>query len=208
MRFSLCHDTRSQTEEVCPREGHATHCGPSSLNGWSMPGGAMGALQGLRRQLRAEGAARPQERNSSSTGPTAQSTRGHGPGSSAPSRTGRGWEETGQQGRSCRRVHISTLRPRSIQVPADWEPMVVTAEADSRAGELATATVVVPPDVTLCLGLSRRQGAGASQNKQLPLNRVHLTGAGQLPQVHTPDNQHSRPLPQKTCWKDRGRASS
>ena len=46
-------------------------------------------------------------------------------------------------------------RPQSIQAPADWETVVVTAGADSRAGELATATIVVPPDVTLYLGLSR-----------------------------------------------------
>ena len=33
-------------------------------------------------------------------------------------------------------------------------------------------------------------------------------GEGHLPHVHTPENQHSRPLPQKTSWRDRGRASS
>ena len=39
----------------------------------------------------------------------------------------------------------------SIQAPADWETAVVTAGADSRAGELTAATVVVPSAVTLGL---------------------------------------------------------
>ena len=43
--------------------------------------------------------------------------------------------------------------PQSIQVPVDWETAAVPAGVDSRAGESATSTVVVPPAVTLCLGL-------------------------------------------------------
>ena len=58
-------------------------------------------------------------------------------------------------------VQISASRPRSIQGSVDWETVVVTAGADSRAGELAAASVVVPPGVILCLGWSgatREQG--------------------------------------------------
>ena len=72
---------------------------------------------------------------------------------------GGGQEDTGQQGRSCHLAPLSCAdhhppTPQSIQAPADWETAVVTAGADYRAGELATATVV-PTGVTLCLRLSR-----------------------------------------------------
>ena len=45
--------------------------------------------------------------------------------------------------------------PWSIQALVDWETVGVTAGADSRAAQLAACTVVVPPGVTLYLGLSR-----------------------------------------------------
>ena len=48
-------------------------------------------------------------------------------------------------------VQISAPHPPSLQAPTDWETLVVTVGADSRAGRLATATVV-PPCVTLCTG--------------------------------------------------------
>ena len=53
-----------------------------------------------------------------------------------------------------RAVQIGAPRPWSIQAPMEWETALVTAGADSRAGELATATVVGPPGITLYLGLS------------------------------------------------------
>ena len=83
--------------------------------------------------------------------------------------------------------------------------MVVTAGADSRAGELAAASVVVPPCVTLCPGEAKgreQASQGVNSSPEPGIQRV----AGQLPQVHTPENQHSRPLPQKTSWKEGGRA--
>ena len=54
-----------------------------------------------------------------------------------------------------RAVQISAPQPRSIQAiqaSVEWETVEVTAGADSRAGELATASGVVPPGVTLSLG--------------------------------------------------------
>ena len=45
--------------------------------------------------------------------------------------------------------------PGSIQASVDWETVVVTAGADSRAGRLAAASVVIPAGETLCLRLSR-----------------------------------------------------
>ena len=60
--------------------------------------------------------------------------------------------------------------------PVDWETVVVTGGADSRAGGLLAASVVVPPGVTLCLGEAGSQGTGASQDKQLP--RSHAPGRG------------------------------
>ena len=64
-------------------------------------------------------------------------------------------------------VQTSASYPRSIQASTEWETVVVTMGADSRAGELNAATVV-PPCVTLCLGGSGCQVTEASQDKQLP----------------------------------------
>ena len=58
-------------------------------------------------------------------------------------------------------MEVSTLHcPGSIKASADWETVVVTVGADSRGGNLAAASVVVPPCVTLCLG---RSGAARGQ---------------------------------------------
>ena len=78
-----------------------------------------------------------------------------------------------------------SARPRRIQAPADWETVVVTAGAESRAGELAAITVVVPPDVTLCLGESSSQGTEASQDKQLPQSCAPGMERGISPDAHT-----------------------
>ena len=67
----------------------------------------------------------PQQQDSSSTGPGAQGTGGHNPGSGAPLGTGRGQEDTGQQGLSCH-GHPELCRPvpttpRGIEASVDWE---------------------------------------------------------------------------------------
>ena len=89
----------------------------------------------------------------------AQDAGGHSTRSSAPTMTGGGGEDTGQQGHSCLQAAPICADwcppPLSIQAPVDWETAVVTAGADSRAGELATDTAVVPPGVTLFRGLRR-----------------------------------------------------
>ena len=115
--------------------------------------------QRLKWRLQAEGAVRPQERNSISAGPRAQGARGQSPRSSTLPGTGGGQEDTEQQGRFCHLVPPICGEQRnptqSIETPADWETVVVTAGVDCRARELAAATVVLPPGVTLYLGLNR-----------------------------------------------------
>ena len=49
-------------------------------------------------------------------------------------------------------LYRSAPRPRSIQATLDWKNVIVTAGADSRAGELAAANDVVPPGATVYLG--------------------------------------------------------
>ena len=72
---------------------------------------------------------------------------------------------------------------------------MVTGGADSRAGELAAASEVVPLGVTLCLDGAGCQGIGVSWGQQLLLSLAPGRGGRVAPQVHTPENQHSRPLP-------------
>ena len=69
----------------------------------------------------------------------------------------------------------------------------VTAEADSRAGELAAATVVVPPVSSCTWEEQGRQGTEASRGAG--------QGAGQLPQVLTPERQHSSPSPRRPAGR-------
>ena len=89
---------------------------------------------------------------------------------------------------------MGTLLPPALRLcrsgpPLPWEhpdlcglgAAVVTAGADSRAGELATASGVVPPGVTLCLGGAGPQGTGVSHDKQLPLSRAPGRGWGISP---------------------------
>ena len=52
--------------------------------------------------------------------------------------------------------------PRGIQDSADWETAVVTVGVDSRAGEMAAASGVVPPCVILCLGEVGSHGVNSS----------------------------------------------
>ena len=60
------------------------------------------------------------------------------------------------------------LTPWSIQATVDWETAAVTAGVDYRAGDLADASVVVPPGVTLCLGQS-----GVTREQPHRINRSH-----------------------------------
>ena len=116
-------------------------------------------LQQLRLWLCTEGAAQPQEHNSSRTGPRAKGT-----GRWCPRSGDSPWERW----RSGRPRIVRTLLPPVTPSSADQCPqppehpdtcgmgaVVVTVGADSRAGELDTITVVVPPVVTLYLGLNR-----------------------------------------------------
>ena len=74
----------------------------------------------------------------------------------------------------------------SIQAPADWETVVVTVGADSRAGELAATTAVLPCVTFLVAGNEQvHQGAGASQDKQLPQNPASGRGGAAPPGAHT-----------------------
>ncbi|CAK7300252.1 hypothetical protein VULLAG_LOCUS8157 [Vulpes lagopus] len=69
--------------------------------------------------------------------------------------------------------------------PCRLRAPIGTAGADSRAGEKAADTVVVPP--------------GASQDKQPPLSHAPGRRLSTYPKCSlTPENQHSRPLTQKT----------
>ena len=88
----------------------------------------------------------------------------------------------GQQGHSCCQAPPICAdqrpRPQSIEASVDWETAVVTAGADSRAGDLATALLLfllVSPCAWEDWGC---QGTEASQGKQLPLSCVPARGRG------------------------------
>ena len=106
-----------------------------------------------------EWAAQPWERHSRGAGPGIKGAGRHSPRSGTPPGIRRGQEDTGQQGHSCRwwprAVQIGATPPLEHPGPCRLGAAVVTAGADFRAGQLAAATVVVPPGVTLYLGLSR-----------------------------------------------------
>ena len=99
--------------------------------------------------------------------------------------------------------------PRSIYTSADWETALVVN------GELTPELEIWTPPLLFFILVSPSdwkgqgcQGTKASQDKQLTLNPGPGRGRGITVQAHTPENQHGRPLPQKTSWKNRGRASS
>ena len=170
----------SLTEELNPGGERTTQCRPNSLKSWSaLP---VGPWEQLRRRLHAEGAARPPARflwrrprsqGRWGTQPKIQRSRDRQrpgahrtermlllPGApelcrSAPPHPAPRASRPLRTGSSC-----------GLGAPEDWEPLrtgspcglgvaIVTAGADSRAGELAAATVVLHPGVTLYLGLSR-----------------------------------------------------
>ena len=69
----------------------------------------------------------------------------------------------------------------------DWETGVVTAAADSKAGDLSSTSVVVPPGVMSPCAWEGRgpQETEASQEKQLPLSCSPNGGGQASPQMHT-----------------------
>ena len=145
---------RSLTEEGRPsREccNPFTHCS-KGLECVQRGLGSSSGSSSMKRGLRCPGAQFQGRRPWSSGCP------GHSPGSCAPPGTGGGGEGPGQQGYSCRRAPPSCADqrplPREHPGPCGLGAAVVTAGADSRAGELAAASGVVPPGVTLCLGWS------------------------------------------------------
>ena len=176
--------------EVMRRGGEgAAHPGPSWVKGWSAPRGPGGKL---RRRLRAEGAAScylgepwpesmipaAQVPDLRVLGDTAQDPalpqdrqRWGGP------RTARTLLPLGAP-KLCK----SAPHPREHPGQCGLGASVVTAGADSRAGELATASRVVPPGVTLCLGEAGPPGnKGLMGGKQLPLSPAPGGGGGAAP---------------------------
>ena len=157
----------------------------------------------------------PQERRSSGAGPWIPgSPSGQSQRSSVPPGTGGSGEGTGQWDLSCRwvlcklcrSVHPDLLPGPSRPVCTGRLRLVTCRELDSRAGNLATINFVFPLCFTLCLGEVGLLGIKASQDTQLPLSPAPGRGQDSSPR-HTPEDQHSRPLPQKTSWKNKGRAS-
>ena len=104
------------------------------------------------------------ERDYSGAGPGVQGARGHSPGSGALPETGRGQEGTGWEhapaSRSPELCRSATPTPGALgSCRLGAAVVTAVAGADSRAGELAAASVVVPSGVTLCLGGAGPQGA-------------------------------------------------
>ena len=123
-----------------------------------------------------------------------------------------GREDTGQRGRSCHRAHLSCAGQcrQHVALPGSrgLGAAGLNVGADFWVGELTTASVVVPPYVTLSLGRSgaaREHGPHRINSSQ---GAVPLPGGGAAPLVLTPDYQQSRTLPHKTSWKERERANS
>ena len=151
--------------------------------------------------LRAEGA--PRERDSSGAGPGPQASGGHSRDPALP-RDGprRGGPRTART-LLLRRPDLcrSAPPPREHPGPCGLGAAVVTAGADSRAGE------TWPPPVGLSLLVSpcaweRRgcQGTGASPGQQLPLSPTPGRGAGQRPGAHTCESAQ-QPLPRRPAGR-------
>ena len=129
---------------------------------------------------------RPQECDFSSTSTRSQGAGGPSPGSCAPPRDR--WRCGGHR---TVRMLLPLIVPPSCAGQCTLPPehlgqcglgaAVVTVGADSRAGELAATSVVVPPCVTLCLEEAGCQGAEASRGKQLPLSPAPGGGRGISP---------------------------
>ena len=111
-------------------------------------------------------------------------------GSGDPLGTCGGREDTGPRGRSCRGAPPSCAGqcPPCPQHPGSHGlgSAGVTAGADSRAEELATASVIVPPLCHIVPGMERgHQGAWVSQDKQLPGSHAPGRGRGSSLGAHT-----------------------
>ena len=139
---------------------------------------------GLWDQLRGARAAAPwrqlcgQEGESNSAGTGAQGTRTQ-PRIRPPPGTGRAWEGPRQLRHFCPEWSRSASPPWHLQA-LQRESSIVTVGAESRAPELPASLG------WFLLGPHRINEPCTSQR------------AEQLPQELTPENQHNRPLPQKT----------
>ena len=116
---------------------------------------------------------RPRECNPSSAGPRAQGAGDTAqdpalPPGQAESRRTQDSEDAPATGRP-RAVQVSAPCPPEHPGPCGLVAAGITAGADTRAGELATASVLVPPDVTLCLGRSR----ATTEQEPHGVNRFH-----------------------------------
>ena len=137
-----------------------------------------------------EGAAQSREHNSSSAGP-----RPRVPGDTAQDPVLALGQVEYRRARESEDAPVAG-RPLAVQIRAPPPPehsgqfrlgaALVTVGADSKAGELAAASVVVPPGVTLCMGPSvatREQRPHRINNSHWV---VHLAGAGAAsPGVYT-----------------------
>ena len=125
------------------------------------------------------------------TGPRAQGAGGHSPGSGAPpgqAEAGRTQDSQVAPAPGRPELYRSAGPPLEHPGPCTLGAAVVTAGADSRAAQLAAPTVVVPPGVTLYLGLSR-----GLTDKQLPLSHTPGRGLGSSPGAHTRQSAQQAP---------------
>ena len=117
--------------------------------------------------------------------PQSPGHQGHSPGSSASLGTGGGLEDTGQRGQSCHWVPPKLCRSATPSLehpgPCALGAAVVTAGADSRAGELDATTAVVHSGVTLYLGLSMATRELEPHRINSYHGTVHLAGGGAAP---------------------------
>ena len=190
-----------------------------SVKGWSAsPAGRLGRSRLVRQGIRAGSSPcclrepQPGEHDSSSAGPGSQGAGGHSPRSCiTPDRQGQGRHRTART--LLISLGILKLCRSAPRHPGSTRPER-TGSCGWLLGELTPGLENWPPPlvlfllVSLCAWEGRgHQGTEASWGKQLPLSRAPRGKWGISPR-YTPENQHSRPLPWKTSWKDRGRESS
>ena len=80
-------------------------------------------------------------------------------------------------------------------------------------GELTLELKIWPPPLLFFIlvspcALERWIPTKETQDKQLTLSPAPSQGRDISTQAQTPENHHSRSLPQKTSWKNKGRATS
>ena len=102
----------------------------------------------------------------------------------------------------CRSVHPCCLR--SIQARGYWETMVVTAGADSRAVDMAAASVVVPPCVTLCLREVGQPGNRGLMGSTAPTEPGISRGQGSSPRCTHLRLSTAHPSPRRPAGRTGG----